>query len=62
MNKQKALDEIEGYHAPWISYQCYNTLGRLKEVNGATEEAEQFYLKAIDQMESLRGNIRLPHE
>jgi CHAT domain-containing protein len=56
---QKALDEIEGYHAPWVSYQCYNTLGRLKEVNGAAEEAEQFYLKAIDQMESLRGNIRL---
>jgi len=56
---QKALDEIEGYHAPWVSYQCYNTLGRLKEVNGAAAEAEQLYLKAIDQMESLRGNIRL---
>jgi CHAT domain-containing protein len=56
---QKALDEIEGYHAPWVSYQCYNTLGRLKEVNGAGDEAEQLYLKAIDQMESLRGNIRL---
>ena len=56
---QKALDEIEGYHAPWVSYQCYNTLGRLKEINSATAEAEQLYLKAIDQMESLRGNIRL---
>jgi CHAT domain-containing protein len=56
---QKALDEIEGYHAPWVSYQCYNTLGRLKELNGAADEAEQLYLKAIDQMESLRGNIRL---
>jgi len=56
---QKALAEIEGYHAPWVSYQCYNTLGRLKEVNGATAEAEQLYLKAIEQMESLRGNIRL---
>ena len=56
---QKALDEIEGYHAPWVSYQCYNTLGRLKELNGSIDEAEQLYLKAIDQMESLRGNIRL---
>jgi tetratricopeptide (TPR) repeat protein len=56
---QKALAEIEGYHAPWVSYQCYNTLGRLKEVNGALDEAEQLYLRAIDQMESLRGNIRL---
>ncbi len=56
---QKALDEIEGYHAPWVSFQCYNTLGRLQEVNGAVDEAEQFYMKAIDQMESLRGNIRL---
>ena len=56
---QKALDEIEGYHAPWVSYQCYNTLGRLKELNGAVDEAEQLYMKAIDQMESLRGNIRL---
>jgi CHAT domain-containing protein len=56
---QKALDEIKGYHAPWVSYQCYNTLGRLKELNGAIDEAEQLYMKAIDQMESLRGNIRL---
>jgi CHAT domain-containing protein len=56
---QKALDEIEGYYAPWVSYQCYNTLGRLTELKGATDQAEQLYLKAIDQMESLRGNIRL---
>jgi CHAT domain-containing protein len=56
---QKALDEIAGYHAPWVSYQCFNTLGRLKELNGAVGEAEQLYMKAIDQMESLRGNIRL---
>jgi tetratricopeptide (TPR) repeat protein len=56
---QKALDEIEGYHAPWVSYQCLNTLGRLKELNGEVREAEQFYMKAIDELESLRGNIRL---
>src|SRR5262249_31762037 len=56
---QKALDEIEGYHAPWISYQCYNTLGRLRELGGSLDEAEHLYMKAIDQMESLRGNIRL---
>src|SRR5205823_2101368 len=41
------------------SYQCSNTLGRLKELNGSIDEAEQLYMKAIDQMESLRGNIRL---
>src|SRR6185369_2963720 len=46
-------------HAPWVSYQCYNTLGRLKELNGAMDEAEVLYTKAIDEMESLRGNIRL---
>ena len=56
---QRDLDGIEGYHAPWVSYQCYNTLGRLKELNGSIDEAEQLYMKAIDQMESLRGNIRL---
>jgi len=56
---QKALDEIEGYYAPWVSYQCYNTLGRLKELNGSVGEAEQLYMRAIEQMESLRGNIRL---
>jgi hypothetical protein len=56
---QRALAAIEGYHAPWVSYQCYNTLGRIKELNGSLEEAEQLYLKAIQEMESLRGNIRL---
>ncbi|PYR71480.1 MAG: hypothetical protein DMG20_02790, partial [Acidobacteria bacterium] len=29
------------------------------ELNGSIDEAEQLYMKAIDQMESLRGNIRL---
>jgi len=56
---QKALEEIEGYHVPWVSYQCYSTLGRLKEFSGNIDEAEQLYMKAIEQMESLRGNIRL---
>jgi tetratricopeptide (TPR) repeat protein len=56
---QKALSEIEGYHVPWVSYQCYNTLGRLKELEGAVVDAEALYMKAVDQMESLRGNIRL---
>jgi len=56
---QKALSEIEGYHAPWVSYQCYNTLGRQKELNGELQEAEQLYMKAIEEIESLRGNIRL---
>src|SRR5207247_6662797 len=49
---QRALDGIEGYHARWGSDQCYNTLGRLKELNGSIDEAEQLYMKAINQMES----------
>ena len=56
---EKALEELEGFHAPWVSYQCYNTLGRLKELDGDVNSAEQLYLKAIHEMESLRGNIRL---
>jgi len=56
---QKALSAIANYHAPWVSFQCHNTLGRIKELNGATEAAEQLYLQAVTQMESLRGNIRL---
>ncbi len=56
---EKALEALEGFHAPWVSYQCYNTLGRLKEMDGAIEAAEQLFLKAIAEMESLRGNIRL---
>ena len=56
---ERALEELKGLHAPWVSYQCYNTLGRLKELDGATEAAEDLYRKAIAEMESLRGNIRL---
>ena len=32
---------------------------RMPGLDGAIEEAEQLYLKAISEMESLRGNIRL---
>lgn len=56
---EKALEELEGFHAPWVSYQCHNTLGRLRELDGDLDQAEQLYLKAIAEMESLRGNIRL---
>jgi CHAT domain-containing protein len=56
---QMALRELEGFHAPWVSYQAFNTLGRLKELHGSPEEAEDFYLRAISHLESLRGNIRL---
>jgi len=56
---ERALEELEGFHAPWVSYQCYNTLGRIRELEGGIDAAEQLYLKAISEMESLRGNIRL---
>jgi tetratricopeptide (TPR) repeat protein len=56
---QKALGLVSGFHAPWVAYQCYNALGRLKEADGAHQEAEEMYLKAVSQVESLRGNITL---
>jgi len=56
---EQALAGLEGFHAPWVSYQAFNTLGRLKELAGATQEAENFYLRAVDDLESLRGSIRL---
>jgi CHAT domain-containing protein len=56
---QHALQELEGFHAPWVSFQALHTLGRLKELEGATEEAEKLYLRAITELELLRGNIRL---
>ena len=56
---ERALRGLEGFHAPWVSYQAFNTLGRLKELAGATGEAEKLYLRAVADLESLRGNIRL---
>jgi tetratricopeptide (TPR) repeat protein len=56
---QTALEELNGFHAPWVFYQAFNTLGRLKELAGAPQEAESLYLQAIGQLESLRGNIKL---
>ena len=54
---QQALAGLEGFHALWVSYQAFNTLGRLKELAGATQEAENLYLRAVDELESLRGSI-----
>lgn len=59
VDAQEALSELRGFHAPWVSFQAFNTLGRLKELHGDAEEAEALYLQAIHQLESLRGNIRL---
>jgi len=56
---RRALQELEGFHAPWVSYQALNTLGRLREWEGAIEEAEEYYLKAIAELELMRGNIQL---
>lgn len=54
-----ALEKLADYHARWVSYQCYNLLGTLEAAAGRPEEAEPLYMKAIEEMESLRGNIRL---
>ncbi len=56
---QKALEQLESYHAQWVSYQCYDLLGKLQAADGALDEAERLYLRAVDEMESLRGNIQL---
>jgi CHAT domain-containing protein len=56
---QRALQELEGFHAPWVSYQAFNTLGRLRELEGDTHEAEALYMRAISDLELLRGNIKL---
>ena len=56
---RKALVELESFHAPWVSYHAYNELGQLKELAGETDEAEGLYLRAVSEIESLRGNIQL---
>ncbi len=56
---ERALAGLEGYHAKWVSYQCYDLMGSLQASEGALEEAERLYMKAIEEMESLRGNIGL---
>ncbi len=54
-----ALDNLSGYHARWVSYQCHDLLGTLHAAKGDAPEAERLYRKAIEEMESLRGNIQL---
>jgi CHAT domain-containing protein len=56
---RRALEGLQGFHAPWVSYQALNTLGRLRELEGASGEAEALYMQAITELEMLRGNIKL---
>ena len=57
---QRALQELEGFHAPWVSYQAFNTLGKLKEIEGGTARSGRHsIMRAITELELLRGNIRL---
>jgi CHAT domain-containing protein len=56
---QRALTELDGLHAPWVFYQALNTLGKLKEAEGGTSEAASLYMRAITELELLRGNIKL---
>ena len=56
---QHALDGLRGLHAPWVSYQAFNTLGRLREQEGKTGDAEALFMRAISELEMLRGNIKL---
>src|SRR5678815_4964782 len=56
---QRALQRLEGFHAPWVSYRVFNTLGKLRELEGERNEAETLYMRAITELELLRGNIKL---
>src|SRR5262249_24701337 len=56
---RKALEELKGFYAPWVSYHAFNELGQLQELAVASDEAESFYLRAASEIESLRGNIQL---
>jgi CHAT domain-containing protein len=56
---KRALQELDGFHAPWVAYQALHTLGRLQELAGADHEAESSYIRAAGNLESLRGSIRL---
>ena len=56
---KRALASLSGYHAKWVSYQCYDLMGTLQASKGGFLEAERLYRKAIEEMESLRGNIQL---
>lgn len=56
---ERALAGLEGYHAKWVSYQCYDLMGSLQDSEGKLDHAEELYMKAIEEMESLRGNIGL---
>jgi len=56
---QRALRELEGLHAAWVSYQAFNTLGRLRFQEGNIAAAEALFVRAISELEMLRGNIKL---
>ncbi|HET9219514.1 MAG TPA: CHAT domain-containing protein [Terriglobia bacterium] len=56
---ERALNELDGLHAPWVFFQALNTLGKLKEMEEGTSEAESLYMRAITELELLRGNIKL---
>src|SRR5262249_24225031 len=56
---RRALEGLETYHAPWVLYRALNELGQLKEAAGETDEAELYYMRAVSEIENLRGNIQL---
>jgi tetratricopeptide (TPR) repeat protein len=55
----KALDELHGFQAPWVSYHAFNELGQIHEAAGDDKQAEACYVRAVSEIESLRGNIQL---
>lgn len=56
---EAALETLAPYDAPWVSYQCRDLLASLHAVRGEVASAERLYRAAIDDIESLRGNLDL---
>jgi tetratricopeptide (TPR) repeat protein len=56
---RKAVAMLEDYRVPFVSFQALQVLGNMTEWQGNAVEAEQLYLRAISELESLRGTIQL---
>jgi tetratricopeptide (TPR) repeat protein len=56
---RRALDQLSGYHAGWVSYQARALLASILARGGRRDEAERLYRMAIADIESLRGNLEL---
>ncbi|MDW8241365.1 MAG: tetratricopeptide repeat protein, partial [Acidobacteriota bacterium] len=54
---RSALHRIGETEAPWLQFQCLHLLGNLMEQTGQTQQASQYYVKAIEYLEAMRSSI-----